>query len=51
MAEALSKQLSGTFGGQVLGAVIPFRGPSLARPALVPGASHSTTAPKTFFEQ
>ena len=29
-----------------LGAVVPFRGPSLARPALVPGASHSTTAPK-----
>ena len=29
-----------------LGAVFPFRGPSLARPALILGASHGKTAPK-----
>ena len=32
---------------RVLGAVCPFRGPSMARPALVHGASHGQTAPKT----
>ena len=34
---------------RVLGAVIPFQGPSMARPALIHGASHGITAPKTLF--